>query len=298
MTATIHSFAECLPSAQRLADLLGVACQAINLRHFPDGESLVQVAATESTALLYRSLDHPNDKLVELLLAASALRDRGASRIILVAPYLGYMRQDMAFQPGEAVSQKVVGTLLAAYFEGVVTVDPHLHRVASLEHVLPGIDAVAVSAASTLVDMLRPEITPDTILIGPDAESRPWVESVARPLGLPVLVGEKNRLGDRQVELAIAGIQGVRGRPVVLVDDLISSGGTLARCAALLHAAGAARVEAVATHCLAAPHDLAKLAASGIVRVRSTDTVPGPTASATIAPILAGVLARLVPLPG
>lgn len=297
MTATIHSFEECLPAARRLADVLGIACRAINLRHFPDGESLVQVAATERTAILYRSLDHPNDKLVELLLAASALRDRGASHVILVAPYLGYMRQDMAFRPGEAVSQKVIGRLLAAHVDGLVTVDPHLHRVASLAEVLPGIDAVAVSAAATLADMLRPGITPDTVLIGPDAESRPWVESVAGPLGLPVLVGEKNRLGDRQVELAIAGIQGVRGRPVVLVDDLISSGATLARCAELLHAAGAARVEAVATHCLAGPNDLAKLAAAGIARIRSTDTVSSPAAAAAIAPILADALARWVPRP-
>ncbi|WP_371422196.1 ribose-phosphate diphosphokinase [Tardiphaga sp.] len=295
MIATIHHFAESLQAAHRLADLLGIDCRAVNVRRFPDGESLVRVEDTQRTAILYRSLDHPNEKLVELMLAASALRDRGASRIVLVAPYLGYMRQDIAFQPGEAVSQKVIGTLLAAHFDMLVTVDPHLHRTASLAAVAPGIDAVAVSAAETLVELLRPEITSAVMLIGPDAESRPWVETVAAPLGLQVLVGEKRRLGDRHVQLEIAGIERVQGRTVVLIDDLISSGGTLVRCAELLHAAGATRIEAVATHCLASPHDLAKLAAAGVARVRSTDTVAGPTASVAIAPALAAALVRWAP---
>lgn len=293
MIATIHPFAECLQGAHRLADLLGIYCRAIDVRRFPDGESLVRVADTERTAILYRSLDHPNEKLVELVLAAAALRDRGAGRVVLVAPYLGYMRQDIAFHPGEAISQKVIGALLAAHFDALVTVDPHLHRTASLAAVVPGIDAVAVSAAPILADSLRSDVTPDTILIGPDAESRPWVESVAGPLGLPILVGEKQRLGDRQVHLAIAGIERVRGRPVMLVDDLISSGGTMVRCAELLRAAGATRIEALAAHCLASPDDLARLAAAGIAQIRSTDTVAGPTASMTIAPALAAALAQL-----
>jgi ribose-phosphate pyrophosphokinase len=293
MRATLHGFEESAEPARRLAALLGIACRIIEVRRFPDGESLVRVAATGSTAILYRSLDHPNDKLVELLLAAAALRDRGARRVILVAPYLGYMRQDMAFRPGEAVSQKVIGGLLAAHFDGLVTVDPHLHRVASLAEVVPGIDTVPVSAAETLAGLLQPDSTPDTVLVGPDMESRPWVEALAAPLGLAVLVGEKQRLGDRRVDLAIGGIETVRGRPVVLVDDLISSGGTLLRCAELLRAAGAARIEAVATHCLASPDDLAHLAAAGIARIRSTDTVAGPTVGIAIAPALGAALARL-----
>jgi len=288
MTApTLHAFAEALAPAGRLAALLGIACRPITTRRFPDGESLVRVAATGDNAILYRSLDHANDRLVELLLAGAALRDRGARRVVLVAPYLGYMRQDTAFHPGEAVSQRVVGQLLAGHFDAVVTVDPHLHRIASLAEVMPGIAAVAASAAPALADALRATLPRDAILIGPDAESRPWVESVATPLGCEMLVGEKRRRGDRQVELTIAGIERVRGRPVMLVDDLVSSGATLLSCAALLRAAGAVQVEACATHCLAGPHDLRRLAEGGIARMRATDTVAGPTADIAIASALA-----------
>lgn len=294
MNATLHAFDESHVAAERLARLLRIASAPIDRHHFTDGETLVRVAATETTALLYRSLDHPNAKLVELLFAASALRARGATRVMLVAPYLCYMRQDMAFRPGECVSQQVIGHLLAAHFDAVVTVNPHLHRIASLDQALPGIPAIAVSAADTLATMLRSDTDRETILIGPDMESRPWVEAVAAPLGVSVMVGEKRRLGDRQVELTIAGIERAKGRHIVLVDDLISSGATLMQCATLLKAAGAARIEACATHCLASPDDLRALRHAGIARVRSTDTVEGPTAQAPVAPALAEALAPLL----
>ena len=100
-------------AAERLAQALGVPCRTVTVHRFPDGESLVRVEPSPETAFLYRSLDHPNDKLVELLLAVSALRANGAAKVVLIAPYLAYMRQDIAFHDGEAISQRVVGKLLA-----------------------------------------------------------------------------------------------------------------------------------------------------------------------------------------
>lgn len=288
MASALFYFPEAAAPAQRLARHCGIPAEAIALRSFPDGESLVRVPEATETALLYRSLDRSNGKLVELLLAASALRDRGARRVMLIAPYLGYMRQDMAFHPGEAVSQRVIGALIAQHFDGLVTVDPHLHRTASLAEVVPGIPALAISAAPVLAAALSDGLDPRTVLVGPDGESRPWVESIAKPLGLATLVGEKVRAGDRDVSLAIAGIAAVRERPVVLVDDCISSGATLVTCAGLLQAAGAARVEALVTHNLASEADVQRLHASGIDSLRATDS----TAAGTIP--LAEVLARAV----
>lgn len=295
MNATVYGFEESALQARGLARELGLACEMVSVRHFPDGESLVRVERSATTAILYRSLDNPNPKLVELMLAASALRDGGATRIVLVAPYLAYMRQDIAFHPGEAVSQAVIGRFIASHFDALVTVDPHLHRTGTLQAVVPGIAAVTVSASGTLAAMLKPDTPPDTLLVGPDSESRPWVESVAMPLGLDVLVGEKRRLGDRQVELVLPGIERVRGRPAILVDDVISSGGTMLSCADQLRAAGATRVDAIAAHCLASAEDLATLAAGGIGHIRSTDSVPGATAAASIAPAIADAMRRELP---
>ncbi|WP_374307706.1 ribose-phosphate diphosphokinase [Dongia sp.] len=294
MTVTVHSFEASAKEARSLAQALGVAFSLVHCRHFPDGESLVRVERSLPVAILYCSLDRPNEKLVELMLAAAAMRENGAGRLILVAPYLAYMRQDMAFHPGEAVSQKVIGKFIADHFDALVTVDPHLHRTASLQQIMPGIATRIVPAAGTLSATLASDATPDTLLVGPDTESRPWVEEVAAPLGLQVLVGAKRRLGDRDVDLSIANVEMAAGRPVILVDDLISSGATLLRCAALARAAGARRIEVLATHCLAGQADLQALLAGGIARVRSTDTVPGPTAAVSMVPAIAAALRGLI----
>ena len=290
MNAVLHYFPAYEAQARRLAEALDVACSAIAIRRFPDGESLVRVDETAATALLYCSLDDPNAKLVEVLLTASALRDRGAGKVTLVAPYLGYMRQDMAFHPGEAISQRVIGQMLARAFDGLVTVDPHLHRVPTLDEVVPGIVAVNVSAAGTIAEALEPTVSATTLLVGPDGESAPWVEAVAAPLGLDAMVGRKVRHGDRDVEISLPDIEKVAGRNVILVDDLISSGGTLVTCAGLLRDAGATRISAVVTHCLASETDIAALGANGIDPVSSTDTVPGPVATIS----MAGALARAI----
>jgi ribose-phosphate pyrophosphokinase len=290
MSVVLHHFPECAAEAGRLASALGVSASPVMLRHFPEGESLVRVGAPGQRALLFRSLHDPNAKLVELLLAASALRDGGALHVTLVAPYLGYMRQDMAFAPGEAVSQRVVGGLIAGAFDALVTVDPHLHRTPRLDLVVPGCLAVNVSAAGVLAEALGRQVTPDTILVGPDVESRPWTEAIAGPLGLEVLVGEKVRHGDREVSLRVPEAARAAGRPVVLVDDMVSSGGTLIACAQELRRAGATRLAAAVTHCLSGAGDMARLAAAGIAPLWATDSVPGPAASIPLAPALAAAL--------
>ncbi len=290
MTASIFSFAETAGPAARLADLLGVSCQSISVHQFPDGESLVRVPVPlgSTTAILYRSLDHPNAKLVELLLAASALRENGAHKLILVTPYLAYMRQDKAFRPGEAVSQQIICALLARHFDALFTVDPHLHRIHDLGQVMPGIEAVSLTAASILSAAIDRQTNP--VLVGPDSESRQWVEAIARPLGLDVLIGEKQRGGDRDVSITIPGMERVKGRRVILVDDVISSGATLESAARLGKQAGACDVEAIATHCLASEEDLRRLKRAGISRIRASDAVAGPTATLYLAPVLAKAL--------
>ena len=288
--AAIFGFPESAAGAARLADELGVPAREVLVHRFPDGESLVRVEPPARVAVLYRSLDHPNEKLVELLLAASALKDNGARRVILVAPYLAYMRQDMAFHAGEAVSQRVVGSWLSAHFDTVLAIDPHLHRIASLSEIMPGVETACVSAAPALSAALDWSANP--LLVGPDEEARQWVEAIAAPLEFDVLVGRKRRDADRRVELDISGVEQAAGRRIVLVDDVISSGETMIAAARLLFDAGASEVEALATHCLAREDDLTRMRAAGICSIRSTDTVPGPTASVPIAQLVAGEIRR------
>lgn len=288
MSTVIFGFEDSMAAARRLASLLNVPAFQIETHRFPDQESLVRVPVPARTAILYRSLNDPDGKIIELLLAASAGRDQGAERVILIAPYLAYMRQDRAFHPGEAVSQRVIGRLIADHFDGLLTVDPHLHRIAELSEVVPAIPAISLSAAPLLASLIERAGNP--VIIGPDSESRQWTESIAAPLGLDMLVASKERSGDRDVNLTLAGSDRVRGRPAILVDDMISSGRTLIEAARLLRAAGAVSVEAVVTHCLASITDLALMRAEGIERISSSDSVDGPTNRTHLASLLSRAL--------
>ena len=300
IAAGLCAFAEDEAPARRLADALGVALHTGEARSFPDGESLVRVPCRDSSVLLYRSLNDPyrldpNSRLVEVLLAAAALRDQGARRLVLVAPYLSYMRQDAAFRPGEAVSQRLVGRLIAQAFDAVVSVDPHLHRTKSLADVFLGTEALAVSAAPALAALLRADSVPrDTLLIGPDEESSLLVWSLASALALDCAVAAKTRSGDRGVSVRLPAGPGPNGRPVILVDDVISTGATLVECARAAREAGATRIEALAVHALFPPEREADLRAAGLARGRCTDSLPHPCGTAALAPVLADALRGLV----
>lgn len=284
-------------AALRLAQALGLTAACIERHRFPDDELRLRLPLAAGQALpaqllVYRSLDRPNDKLVELLLVADEARALGARRLLLVAPYLAYMRQDSAFQPGEVVSQRVIGAFLAQHFDALVTVDPHLHRIARLEQAVPLAAAIALSAAPSLARLLG-ERRQRPLLIGPDAESAQWIESAAAVGGFEHGVCEKRRQGDRQVEIVLPALA-VKGRQVVLLDDVASSGRTLARAAQLLLAAGAASVDVAVTHALFAGDALAVLEAAGVGEVWSTDCIAHPSNAVAMAPLLAEALRPLL----
>ena len=287
----IQSLPSGASDAKRLAARLGVAAAEIAIHRFPDGELGATVAPPTPVTIIYASLDRPNEKLVALLFAVEALRRNGAKRLVLVAPYLCYMRQDIAFQPGEAISQKAIGGLLAGLVDRVITVDAHLHRTADIHGVFPGIEADNLSAMPAIGDFHHSiGLDPRTVIVGPDAESRPWVSELANRLGVAHAVAQKIRHGDRSVEAALADPAVVQGRPVLLVDDIVSSGSTLVACAHNIIEAGATSVDAIVTHALFPPDTNKEFIRAGIRSVRSTNSVPHPTNAIALDGALAAAL--------
>lgn len=290
-------FAEEALPARRLAEACGLPAAAVESRRFPDDELRLRLPLQPGQALpeqlvLYRSLDRPNEKLVELLLLAGEARRLGVQRLWLVAPYLAYMRQDMAFHPGEVVSQQIIGPFLAGLFDGVITVDPHLHRIASLAEAIPRGVAVSLSGAPMLAELIAEQVE-QPLLLGPDAESAQWVGQAAAVHGWPHGVCTKLRSGDRQVQISLPALD-LRGRNVVLLDDVASSGRTLAAAAQQALAAGAATVDVAVTHALFAGDALAVIAAAGVGRVWSTDCISHPSNAIAMAPCLAQALQPLL----
>ncbi len=283
----LHTFADTAPFGRRLARAAGLRSSRVRVHRFPDGESLVRVARPAGRhAYLVRSLHDPNGKLVETVLAADALRRAGATTVTLIAPYLPYMRQDAAFRPGEPVSQRVIGDWLGRAFDGVLTVEAHLHRVPRLSAVIRGASRSLPAAAAIARWLGR---APDTWLVGPDAESRPWVAAIARAAGVPCVVAHKVRRGDRTVTVRVPRIPaGIRA---IVVDDIASSGATIAAPARALRRAGAHVVEAIVVHPIFAPGARRRIRDAGVRRVVSCDTIPHPTNAISVAAIVAAAIA-------
>lgn len=280
--------------AERFARAADIDAAVIERHRFPDDELRLRLPPSlPRRVVLYRSLHRPSEKLLELLLVARSAGKMGAQHLTLVAPYLAYMRQDKAFRAGEVVSQRIVGEFLAGLFDGVITVDPHLHRIAALVEAIPVPAAVALSGAGLLADIAvahreRP------LLVGPDVESRQWVEAAAQRHQLDFIVCEKTRHDDHHVDISLPEGASVGGRAVVILDDVASSGHTLARAAERVLAAGAASVDVAVTHALFAGDALALIRAAGVGEVWSTDCIVHPTNAVQVAPMLADALRSIM----
>ncbi len=283
------AFDDELELATALAQALGQPLVRIERHRFPDGETRLRLPPQlPPQVTLLRGLQQPDAKLTPLLLAAAGARELGAQRVTLVSPYLAYMRQDMAFTPGEVVSQRHLGRLLAGVFDAVITVDPHLHRVSTLDEVVPGRRGLALSAAPLLGRFIAGEVR-DAVLIGPDEESQPWVRSAAQAHGLAHAICRKQRHGDREVEVALPDVD-VQGRAVVLLDDVASTGRTLVSAARGALARGAASVDVAVTHALFVGDAVAQVRAAGVRHIWSTDCVRHASNAVSVVPLLAAAL--------
>jgi ribose-phosphate pyrophosphokinase len=279
-------------SALTLAEQAKRTPGLIERHDFPDGEFKLKLPVElSSRVVMFHGLDRPNDKLVELLLAAKTARQLGVKHLTLVTPYLAYMRQDIAFVPGEVVSQRIVGDLLASLFDALVTVDPHLHRVANLQKAVPVKEAINLSAAPILGELVVKK-RDKPFLLGPDEESAQWVAQAAKIHHLDFAVATKTRLGDRSVDIQMPSID-VAGRAVVLLDDIASSGHTLARAAELLLAAGAETVDVAVTHALFDKQAEAVMMQAGIDQIWSTDCVLHASNAVSMMPAIAQALSNL-----
>ena len=286
----VLGFPGSVDQAGALAAAMPAPFAAVEVHRFPDDECRVRLPPDlPREVVFFCSLYQPDHKLVELMLAAATARDQGVERITLVAPYLCYMRQDKAFRPGEAVSQRVVGGFIASLVDRLVTVDPHLHRVATLAQAVPVADAVCLSASAAMGAFLsqRPG---RPLLLGPDEESKQWVAAVAAVGGLDYGVARKQRGGDRSVTISLPE-RDWQGREVVLVDDMAATGRTLAAAAVALRERGARDVHVLVTHPLFAGDAESHLHKAGVTQVWSTDSIPHGSNAIALAPLLANALA-------
>lgn len=279
-----------LPGSEALLQALCTALDAepgtLEHRQFPDGETYLRIESdvADRHVVLLSSLDRPDAKLLPLLFAADTLRELGALKLGLVAPYLAYMRQDVRFHPGEAVTSRTFAALLSRHLDWMVTVDPHLHRYHALAEIYR-IPTQIVHAAPLLAAWIKRNVV-RPLIIGPDMESEQWVAQVAADADAPFLVCEKVRSGDREVTISIPDASAFLDRQAVLVDDIASSGRTLAVAARQLAGMGFAPPDCVVVHPLFAG-DAAQVLGGYVGRIVSTNTIVHTSNDIDMMPVIA-----------
>ncbi|HEX7946002.1 MAG TPA: ribose-phosphate pyrophosphokinase [Phenylobacterium sp.] len=278
--------------AARLAVAGGFDRAALDTRRFPDGERYVRIDSDVSGRVvdLVCTLAQPDDKFLTLAFVADTLRDLGAAEVNLVAPYLGYMRQDTRFRPGEAVTSRTFARLLSGLVDRLITIDPHLHRIGRLEEIY-GVPCDVLHAAELLGAWVGREMAAP-LIVGPDAESAQWASEIAARAGAPFVVLEKQRFGDTEVRVRLPDLRAHAGRRPVLVDDVASSGRTLLAAADGLRAQGFATPVCVVVHPLFAGDALERLSQVS-ERVVSTDTIEHPTNGISIVSLVAAKLGEV-----
>ncbi|MCD6409045.1 MAG: ribose-phosphate diphosphokinase [Candidatus Verstraetearchaeota archaeon] len=277
-------------TAEHLAELTGAQLVKVEYKRFPDGESYIRLPVSvegEEVVVVQTTYPEQDKRLVELLLMIETAKDLGAKSVTTVAPYLAYARQDRQFRDGEALSVKTVLRLIeAAGATKFVTVD--IHKKESLSWL--SIEGINVTAVELLSEHLKKQKLSNPVVIAPDVGAKWRAEKAAEILRGETVVLEKHR--DRITgEIVTKGVEvDLRGRDVVIIDDLISTGGTIANAAKIAKKKGAGKVYVACTHALLIGAAMEKMVKAGVDEVIATDTVPSPVSVVGVAPAIAKVL--------
>jgi len=257
---------------------------------FPDNELRIRFddnLKSKNVILIQSFYKNISDCIIEVIFAARTARELGAKKIVLVAPYFPYLRQDKRFHKGEAVSQDIIAGLIDKYFDAVYVMDPHLHRENKLENIFK-IKSKKLTANNLIADYIKKNIK-NPVIIGPDEESYKWAKDVAEILNAESLILKKKRYSPYHVEVRLNKKIDIRNKNVVIVDDIISTGNTILKTAKMLKKFGAKKIYCICVHGIFANDALNKLEKSGI-NVISTNTIPNKAARIDVSGVIVGEL--------
>jgi ribose-phosphate pyrophosphokinase len=298
MTIDIISGSSVPGLAANIARRLGVKAHYPSIAKFPDGEIRViegDYVPQPTVAYVQTMHPRPNDTLVEMMFTVDLLKDLGAKRVIAVIPYLGYTRQDTRHEKGEAISIKSM--LKALDFTGVddiLSVDIHLHRLNLAElSQFSHIRMHEVSAADLLTKEAGRHLT-RPLVIGPDAESERWAASAAKLLDTDYDVLEKTRVSAKEIHIKPRKLD-VRGRDVLIIDDIVSTGGTMMEVIRSLKAQGADHITAACIHAVLSDIDtLTGLFRAGMDGFIATNTINNEFGIVDVSGIVADKLKEIM----
>ncbi|NLL95374.1 MAG: ribose-phosphate diphosphokinase [Thermoplasmatales archaeon] len=271
--------------AKELASLLGCAYVQAATTRFPDGECYTRIdsPALEDDVVIVQNT-YPDGNLIEMFLLQDAVKRMGAKSIVLVIPYFGYARQDRVFRPGEPESAKVMSQRLDMLADGVITVDIHKPDVLRF-FTCPTRD---LRAAGPIADYFSERGGID-IVLAPDLGAAGRAADVGTRMGKPHDYLEKVRISGTEVRVKPAEID-VAGKNILIVDDIIATGGTIIAATSQLKEEGAASVTVACTHGVFVSNALERLTGSLLDGVLCCNTLENEVSHISVAPIIADTL--------
>jgi len=276
-----------------LSRALAIPLISARVTPHPDGELSIRIrdrVAGRRLLLVGTSASPLHASLFEIALFADALVRAGVTGLVAVVPYIAYARQDRVDQPGKPISLAVVGSLLHRdEIERLYTVELHNRDTAAL-FPTPLID---LPASDPTAAYLRAEVLPDCerpVLVSPDKGRGPWVEALGKQMELPAFHMEKRRLSDREVE--ITSPESLAGRDVILLDDMIATGGSMARAVRMAREQGARSVHCAAVHGVFAEHAETRLFTEGADSVAVSNSLNTGFSRIDLTPTLVEAILR------
>jgi len=266
--------------SRRIAKSLNLQLASVTCKKFPDGEIYVRVESDEAEHVIVCSINK-NDDLVTLLLMLDAL----VGDCYVVIPYMGYARQDKAFLKGEAISIRAIAKLIESYTKEIYTVNIHSQEAASFFKNLKEIDAMP--------EIGKKFVDEDVIMISPDEGSIKRVKVAAKFANCDWDYLEKRRIDSTTVEITPKNLE-VANRDIVIVDDIISTGGTIIQAAKMLRKLGARNINAACVHGVFAAYSVVSLFSSGISEIIATDTVESIFSKISVSELISKELANLI----
>ncbi len=273
--------------AAKVANLLHDRLCPIETHKFPDGERYIRIKGEiPDEVVVIQSTGYPQDEnFMELFLIIKTLKDIGADKVKAVIPYLGYSRQDKRFKPGEAVSVKIIAELLeAAGADEVFSVNLHEHNIIKFFN----IPAHELSAIPLLAKHLSPMVD-DPIIVAPDKGALAHAKTMAEIIGCEYDYMEKVRISPEKVETRLKSFD-VEGRSAIIVDDIISTGGTIVNAARILRSQGANDIKVACVHAVLVDDALLKIFSVGVDDVIATDTIKSEVSRVSVAPLIVEAL--------
>lgn len=266
----------------RLATELGRPLGGVSYQQFPDGEQLVSVPESVGEEAIIVAATVSDAAHIQVLQLQDAAREAGAQEVVTILPYLGYARQDEAFEAGQPISARAVGKAISTGTDRVLTVTPHERSVLDFFDV----PTEVVDAAGLLADAV-PELN-DPVFLAPDASAASLAHSVRDAYGTGVVDHfEKRRRSGSEVEVSPHATE-VAGRDVVVVDDIVATGKTMSE--AIGHLEEPRNVYVACVHPLLVGNARTRLARAGVSAVYGTDTIERAVSSVSVAPAIADAL--------